>query len=445
MVKNNPCRLITLYYMKALVKYAPPRNLYKLLRVRWMGQITDGIFQSALAAFILFSPERQPDAIRAALAFAVVLLPYSLVGPFVGVVLDRFSRKRVIAFANLFRATNLLVIAYLIFLGSTGMTLTLIVLIAFGANRLILAGLSAGLPLLVRKDELITSNALAVTGGTIAVVIGGGLGIGFKNLLDTAFSGDLKDAVLILIAAGGYLAAALLTSGIGRNEIGPQSHEVSQEISGFGEVIQGFRALKSHGDALRGIFATGVQRGGVTALTLMALLLERNTFNPPSDPDAGLRGFAYALAIAGIGIGLGALAVPIGVAKFGRHKWMRISMLAPIAFLIFFSFFNNEVVMIITAFFVGGFGQSFKITNDALVQSKIVDEFRGRIFAFYDVAVNGAIVSGAVIAALILPISGISMALPLSIAGAYLLTGLRLLRQAKFSADSSATNQAVRS
>ena len=198
--------------MKALGRYTPPRNLYKLLWVRWMGQITDGIFQSALAAFILFSPERQPDAFKAALAFAVVLLPYSLVGPFVGVVLDRFSRKRVIAFANLFRATNLLVIAYLIFLGSTGMTLTLVVLIAFGANRLILAGLSAGLPLLVKKDELITSNAIAVTGGTIAVVIGGGLGIGLKNLLDTAFSGDFKDAVLILIAAGGYLVAALLTS-----------------------------------------------------------------------------------------------------------------------------------------------------------------------------------------------------------------------------------------
>ena len=115
-------------------------------------------------------------------------------------------------------------------------------------------------------------------------------------------------------------------------------------------------------------------------------------------------------------------------------------MLAPISFLVFFSFFNNEVVMIITAFFVGGFGQSFKITNDALVQSKIADEFRGRIFAFYDVAVNCAIVSGAVIAALIMPISGLSMALPLSIAGAYLLTGLRLLRRTKFSADSNSTN-----
>jgi MFS family permease len=76
-------------------------KLRRLLRLRWMGQFTDGIFQSALASFILFSPERQASALNAALAFAVVLLPYSLIGPMVGTVLDRFSRQRAILFANL--------------------------------------------------------------------------------------------------------------------------------------------------------------------------------------------------------------------------------------------------------------------------------------------------------------------------------------------------------
>ncbi len=437
MVKNNPILMITLCAMKLIARFG---SLPKLLRVRWAGQLTDGMFQSALASFILFSPERQPDAVKAALAFAVVLLPYSVVGPYVGIFLDRFSRKSVVQFANLFRAVDLLIIAYLIYKGSTGITLTLFVLISFGANRLILAGLSAGLPLLVNKKDLVSANALAVTGGTIFVVIGGGLGIALKNILDTAKTGDFVDSLLILISAGGYLLAALFATRFSKSEIGPQPHETPQGVHGFAEMLEGFHILKNHSDALRGIFATGVQRGGITALTLMALLLERNTFNDPSDPDAGLRGFAYALAIAGIGIGLGALAGPYGVAKFGRHNWMRISMIAPIGFLIFFGVFPNEVMMIVTAFFVGGFGQSFKITNDALVQSKIIDEFRGRIFAFYDVAVNGAIVSGAIIAALTLPPSGISLVLPWLIAVAYTTTTLGLLRKVKFSADSGSTN-----
>ena len=436
MSKNNPTLEITLLAMKLMAKFG---SLPKLLQVRWTGQLTDGMFQSALASFILFSPERQPDAFKAALAFAVVLLPYSIVGPYVGIFLDRFSRKRVVQLANLFRAFDLLIIDYLIYKGSTGIVLTLFVLISFGANRLILAGLSAGLPLLVNKKELVSANALAVTGGTIAVVIGGGLGIALKNILDVSNTGDFADGVLILISAGGYLLAALFAARFSKAEIGPQPHEVPQEIRGFGEVLQGFNILKKHDDALRGIFATGVQRGGITALTLMALLLERNTFNDPSDPDAGLRGFAYALAIAGIGIGLGALAGPYGVAKFGRHKWMRISMIAPIGFLMVFGFFPNEFMMILTAFFVGGFGQSFKITSDALVQSKIADEFRGRIFAFYDVAVNGAIVSGAMIAALTLPPGGVSLVLPWLIAISYTITALVLLRKSKFSTDSGST------
>ena len=436
MSKNNPTLEITLLAMKLMAKFG---SLPKLLQVRWTGQLTDGMFQSALASFILFSPERQPDAVKAALAFAVVLLPYSIVGPYVGIFLDRFSRKRVVQLANLFRAFDLLVIAYLIYKGSTGIVLTLFVLISFGANRLILAGLSAGLPLLVNKKELVSANALAVTGGTIAVVIGGGLGIALKSILDVSNTGDFVDGVLILISAGGYLLAALFAMRFSKAEIGPQPHEVPQEIRGFGEVLQGFNILKKHGDALRGIFGTGVQRGGITALTLMALLLERNTFNDPSDPDAGLRGFAYALAVAGIGIGLGALAGPYGVAKFGRHKWMRISMIAPIGFLIVFGLFPNEFMMIATAFFVGGFGQSFKITSDALVQSKIADEFRGRIFAFYDVAVNGAIVSGAMIAALTLPPGGASLVLPWLIAISYTITALVLLRKSKFSTDSGST------
>ena len=50
-------------------------RLSRLFAARWMGQATDGIFQSALASFILFSPERQTNALNAALAFATVLLP----------------------------------------------------------------------------------------------------------------------------------------------------------------------------------------------------------------------------------------------------------------------------------------------------------------------------------------------------------------------------------
>ena len=268
-------------------------RLSRLLAVRWTGQMTDGVFQSALASFVLFSPERQANALSAAIGFAIVLLPYSIVGPFVGTILDRVSRQRALFFANLARSVNLLVVALFVFSGATGVALTAVVLIAFGINRLILAALSAGLPLLIDAKSLITANAIAVTGGSVLVVIGGGIGVGVRALVDGAALADHADSLLILMAAGGYFTAALLSGRLGKYEIGPQEHEKAAASfkQGFTDMREGIDFLRKNIDTGRGIIATAVHRGGLTALTLTALLLERNTFNDPSRPEDGLQGF----------------------------------------------------------------------------------------------------------------------------------------------------------
>ena len=413
-------------------RFQPGTKLPHLLTVRWLGQLGDGIFQSALASFVLFSPERQPSAVSAASAFAVVLLPYSVVGPYAGVFLDRFSRQRIVGYSNLIRALDLILITILIGAGTTGVPLTLLVLVAFGINRLILSGLSAGLPLVVTKAELISANALAVTGGSIGVVIGGGIGIGVKKVFDAHGKSDLSDAKVILIAMACYLLSALFSRRLSRSEIGPAPHEISRQMKGLRELSEGLRILRNHPDALRGIFSTAISRGGLTAATLMGLLLERNTFNPSSNPDAGLAGFAFALGVAGVGFGVGSFITPYFVSYFGRHRWIRMMMVAPAPFLILFAFIPQEWLLITTAFFIAACGQAVKVTNDALVQSQIADEFRGRVFAFYDVAVNGAIVLGAIIAALVLPSTGKSIGLPLLITTGFGITSLILLRPSKF-------------
>ena len=410
------------------------RKLSRLLRVRWSGQITDGIFQSALASFILFSPERQASAVNAAVAFAVVLLPYSIVGPFVGTLLDRFSRQRAILFSNLVRSGTLLVVAFLIFNGYTGVEITVVVLIAFGVNRLILAGLSAGIPLMTTPKDLISANALAVTGGSVWVVLGGGIGLGIRQLLDASSNADSADAIIILVGSLGYLMAALFASLLAKDEIGPRPHEIVKGsfTQGLIEMREGFQFLRNHADAARGIAAIAIHRGGLTALTLAALLLERNTFNDPADSEAGLAGLSLTLTIAAVGFVIGALIAPIGVRKVGRHRWMRLSISAASLSALLLVIDRTPVLLAATAFFTALCGQSVKVTNDALVQSKIDDFYRGRVFAVYDVVVNFAIVSGALFAAWILPLSGDSWLLPLIISIAWMLVATIILRPRKF-------------
>ena len=69
------------------------------------------MFQAALASLFFFSPERQTSAGSVAAAFATLLLPYSLVGPFAGVLLDRWRRRQILVVANLVRAAMVLGVA----------------------------------------------------------------------------------------------------------------------------------------------------------------------------------------------------------------------------------------------------------------------------------------------------------------------------------------------
>ena len=405
-------------------------RLWRLIAIRWSAQLTDGLYQSALASYVLFSPERQASATAAAIAFTTVLLPYSLIGPFVGTILDKYSRRQILFFANLARTITLMIVAAAILLNATGFELTLIVLISFGINRLILAGLSASLPRVVKREILVAANALTVTGGTIAIVLGGGIGIGLRNIFESQNGADQVDAALVLFGALGYFISALFSLRLRRDELGPTKGEISAANKnwkdGFSQMREGFVYLKSNKDSGIGICAVAIQRGGLTALTLMALILERNAFHSPSNPDAGLSGFARAITIAGIGIMLGAVISPAAVRRFGRHRWMRIAMLIASFGPIIFVVSQSEIAMIAMGFVSGFGGQGVKVTNDALVQEKISDDYRGRVFAVYDVVVNAAIVSGSLIAAAVMPKTGLGITLPLIITALYLGAALAL-------------------
>lgn len=408
-------------------------RFWRLITIRWTGQATDGLYQSALAAFLLFSPERAASAEGAALGFAIVLLPYSLVGPFVGTILDKYSRRQILFYANLLRSITLILVALVLLFGNTGVPLTLTVLVSFGINRLILAGLSAATPKLVSEGDLIGANALSVTGGTIAIVLGGGLGVGLRQLFNEVADPDQADALLVAVASLGYFLAALLAMRMGREELGPEPHTIAPAwYQGFNEMREGVNYLSSKKSTFIAIIVVAIQRGGLMALTLMALILERNTFNDAENPDAGLGGFAVALVLSGLGITIGAIITPTVTRHIDRFIWSRSAMVAAAIMPIGFAFLQNEFILILMGFFTGMAGQAVKVTNDAIVQQRTTDIYRGRVFAVYDVLVNAAIVSGALFCAFFLPPDGLTKIVPIGVALAYLSAALLLMNKKLF-------------
>ena len=75
-------------------------DFWRLLELRTASQFADGLFQAGLAGGLLFNPERAADPLAIAGAFAVLFLPYSMLGPFAGALLDRWDRRSVLIVAN---------------------------------------------------------------------------------------------------------------------------------------------------------------------------------------------------------------------------------------------------------------------------------------------------------------------------------------------------------
>ncbi|MCH0538784.1 MFS transporter [Streptomyces sp. MUM 203J] len=402
-------------------------NFRRLLAVRLLSQGADGVYQVALATYVVFSPERQASPAAIASAMAVLLLPYSLLGPFTGVLLDRWRRRQVLLYGNLLRAllaagTALLILASVpdwLFYGSA--------LSVTAVNRFVLAGLSASLPRVVdAPDRLVMANSVSPTAGTLAATAGGGMA--FLVRLGAPHS----DALVVLLAAALYLTSSLAALRLGRELLGPDPDAV---IPGIGAALAstvrglwlGLRHLWERRAAARALGAMTLARFCYGALTVTVLMLARYAWT--STESEGLALLGLAVAVSGAGFFTAAVLTPWSVAKLGTTGWMAVcaavaAVLEPALGLPF-----APVPTLVAAFVLGLISQAIKITTDTVVQKAVDDAYRGRVFALYDMLYNSAFVAAAGFAALMLPPDGRSAPLILVVAGLYALTAASLVHR----------------
>lgn len=390
------------------------RDFRRLLVTRLASQAGDGVFQVALASLFFFSPERQATAGQIALAFAVLVLPYSLAGPFAGVLLDRWPRRMILVNANLVRAGLTTVVAALILADPPGLPLYAAVLACVSVNRFLLAGLSASLPHVVPHSQLVTANALSPTAGTVAAIGGGGLGFGLRPLLGDGAAGDAR---LVLVAGAVFAAAALSAGRMHPDLLGPlaashptttAAHRVGQVLTGL---IGGAHHLWQRRPAAYALAVVTASRFCYGLSVVAAILLHRNYLHDPADVAAGLAGLASAAAAGGVGFLLAAVVTPAAVRRLGLHAWMRICLLLAAGTEAVFVVRLTEPLLLAGSFVTGLAVQGVKISVDTVVQHTVDDSFRGRIFSLYDVLFNVAFVAAAAVAAATLPSSGYSSTL----------------------------------
>ena len=380
----------------------------KLWSVRLVGQFSDGLLQAALATFVLFSPERQPDAVKVAAAFAILYLPYSVIGPFAGVFLDRWRRRNVLVRANLLKALLTLPIVGLVLVGNDGIWLGVTVLTVLGVGRFVLAGLSASLPHVVDGRDLVTANALTPTSGTIAAAIGALVGVTVRSVVG---GGDFGSEVILILAAIGFALAGVLALRIRKDTLGPSGEKPADSIRGVvSGLVDGLRVLGQNRIPRRAITVVGMHRIAFGVLTAGALLLVRETFNETVQADSALGQFAIITAAAAIGALIGAVLTPGATRRYGAVRWSGFALLQAGtlgAGLIFIGAVTPAFAALLGGALSMGFaGQSVKVCSDTLIQRHIPDDHLGRVFALFDMIVNVALVFGITLMAFISPISG---------------------------------------
>ncbi|MFF7719881.1 MFS transporter [Streptomyces luteogriseus] len=399
----------------------------RLLAIRLLSQGADGVYQVALAAYVVFSPEKETTAAGVASAMAVLLLPYSLVGPFAGVLLDRWRRRQVLLFGSLLRALLALVTALLILSPAPDWLFYVSALCVTAVNRFVLSGLSAALPRVVDSDRLVIANSLSPTAGTLAATAGGG--IAFVVRLAVADS----DAAVVLVAAGLYLCAALASLSMARELLGPDRplprEEIGTALTGTArDLAAGVRHLAApqRREAAWALAAMSLMRFCYGALLVMLLMLCRYALTSTADDGLALLGLA--LGVSGAGFFAAAVVTPWTAGRLGPGRWIVVcagaaALLEPALGLPF-----AAAPLLAAAFVLGLTTQGAKIATDTVVQSSVEDGFRGRIFSVYDVLFNVSFVGAAAVAALMLPPDGRSAPLVITIAVIYAAVAVAMAR-----------------
>ncbi|MER6642777.1 MFS transporter [Streptomyces anulatus] len=402
------------------------RNFRRLLTVRLLSQSADGVYQVALAAYVVFSPEKQTSAAAIASAMAVLLLPYSLIGPFAGVLLDRWPRRQVFLYGNLLRAALACSTALLIIASVPDWLFYASALCVTAVNRFVLAGLSAALPRVVDTDRLVVANSLSPTAGTLAATAGGGLAFVVRLVADES------DAAVVLLGSMLYLLSALASLSLPRALLGPDTDESPLRLRAALAVtarglVAGLRHLAQRRHAAGALAAMTVIRFCYGALTVMVLMLCRYAWSDTESDGLALLGLAVGMS--GAGFFVAAVLTPWAVGQLGRYGWIvgcagAAAVLVPALGLSF-----APVPMLIAAFVLGVVTQGSKIATDTVVQTSVDDSFRGRVFSLYDVLFNVAFVSAAGVAALMLPPDGRSVAVVAVVSVLYAVVAVTMFRR----------------
>jgi MFS family permease len=352
----------------------------RLLGIRLLGQCGDGFFQAALVTSVVFNPSEGSTAGGLFRAALITALPFTILGPFVGVFIDRWPRRRILTFAPLVKAC---LAGFVLFDPSThAVPFYLGALAVISVNRFHLATAGAVVPRLVRSEDLLGANSVATVGGTLALLVGAFAG---GKIADAAGS----SVPIVVIAIVAWLAVAWIASRI-RSDLAPMTIPESPELLRHQvrrvlvELREGGSALVRTPRAIGPITSITVDQIGQGVILTLALVVFRDELGQ------GVGSFSNVIGAGGIGVLLGILTVGRLADRLTKPRLIAVAFVVGGLSLIFAGIVYEGWSILFASAMVGLAFAWKKIPTDTLVQESLPDGYRGRVFAVYDVLYNAA-------------------------------------------------------
>jgi MFS family permease len=384
------------------------RDFRRLLATRLISQAGDGVVTAGVGTYVFFNATTFPSPAAGAAAFAVLYLPYSLIGPFAGVFIDRWARRQILVWSALVRSVFVALTAAFMGLGNRGVLLYVAVLLVLGVNRFFLSSLSVALPHVVAEDKLVMANSVSPTAGGISATIGGVVALG----LNVATGNTERGAAITLLVGGGcYVAASLVAATMARDRLGPDGTKarrgplLGELASVAAGLADGVRYLARRRGPAAALGATGGFSFLFGPLFLMSILLYRNYFYRSSVGVAEGH-FGVLVVLAGIGYACAALITPPVTRRLSKPAWITVLLAASAAVTLALGETFSQPAYLAIGFCLYLTRQGVAICAVTILQEEVDDAYRGRVFAFYDMMFNAAYVAGAAVSVLIMPANG---------------------------------------
>jgi len=306
--------------------------------------------------------------------FIARLLPSVILGPLAGVIADKFDRKKVMVFGDIFRALlfiSIPIVGNYFWLYTATVLIECITLFWSPAK-------DATMPNLVPRNKLESANQmtlLASYGSAPFAALTFTLLTVFITGISAAFNLGSNSAVdlALFINALSFLFSALTVS---QMDI-PKEHLKKGEVSGslLSSLIDGGKFLSSS-KVIRGLIF-GLLGAFIAAGAVIGLA--RTFVGDLSGGDAAY-GILFSAVFTGLAIGIAF--GPKVFSQFSRRRLFGAALCVAGFLLVILSLLQNLVLAVFVVVLLGLFSGVSWVTGFTMLGMEVSDELRGRVFAF---------------------------------------------------------------